>query len=83
MDGNDVLNVQTFDFGQRITPIATPTKVGYTFTGWDPELPEFMPAEDLTVFAQWQVNSYTVTYMDDNDVRSPRVQAPTIRFMYC
>ncbi len=68
MDGNDVLNVQTFDFGQRITPIATPTKVGYTFTGWDPELPEFMPAEDLTVFAQWQVNSYTVTYMDDNDV---------------
>ena len=68
MDGNDVLEVGTFDFGQRITPIANPTKVGYTFIGWEPALPEFMPAEDLTVFAQWQVNSYTITYMDDNDV---------------
>lgn len=29
--------------------------------GWDPELPARMPAEDLTVSAVWQINSYNIT----------------------
>jgi hypothetical protein len=65
MDGNDVLDVDTFAFGAAITPIADPHKEGYTFNGWDPALPTAMPAEDLTVNAQWQVNSY---YIDINQV---------------
>ena len=61
VDGNDVLGVQNYAFGATITPIADPTREGYTFTGWNPELPETMPANDLTVYAQWQINSYTIT----------------------
>ena len=61
MDGNDVLGEQTYAFGATVTPIAEPTKEGYTFTGWNPAVPATMPAENVTVYAQWQVNSYTVT----------------------
>ena len=61
MDGNSILAQDTFAFGATITPIANPTKEGYTFTGWDPALPTTMPANDLTVNAQWQINSYNIT----------------------
>ena len=61
MDGNDVLDVDTFAYGATITPIANPTREGYTFTGWNPALPTTMPANNLTVDAQWQINSYNIT----------------------
>ena len=61
MDGNDVLNVDTFAIGAPVVPMADPVKEGYTFTGWDPQLPSTMPAENLTVQAQWQANKYTIT----------------------
>lgn len=38
----------TIAFGDTITPIAGPAKKGYTFVRWV-ELPETMPAEDITV----------------------------------
>jgi hypothetical protein len=46
----------------------TPTKTGYTFVGWDMEIPESMPAENITITALWQINQYTVTFMDDERV---------------
>jgi len=61
MDGNNMLAQDTFAFGATITPIANPTREGYTFIGWTPALPTTMPAEDLTVNAQWQINSYDIT----------------------
>ncbi len=42
--------------------ITAPAKEGYTFAGWAPEVPTTMPAEDVTVNAQYTINSYTVTY---------------------
>lgn len=53
--------------GSEITPPEDPTKEGYTFTGWVPEIPETMPQGGLTVVAQWQVNRYTLTYIVDNE----------------
>ena len=68
MDGNTVLDIDTFAYGAVVTPIDNPTLTGYTFNGWSEELPTTMPANDITVYAQWSVNSYTITYMDGNTV---------------
>ena len=46
-------------YGTVVTPPANPTRTGYTFTSWDPALPDTMPAEDTTVTAQWSANTDT------------------------
>ena len=52
----------TQDYGTEITAPDNPTRKGYTFKGWDKEIPETMPAENITVKAQWKINQYTITF---------------------
>ena len=52
----------TQDYGTEITAPDNPTRKGYTFKGWDKEIPETMPAENITVTAQWEINRYTITF---------------------
>ena len=44
----------TQDYGTEITAPDKPTRKGYTFKGWDREIPETMPAENITITARWK-----------------------------
>nr|MCR5140728.1 InlB B-repeat-containing protein [Bacteroidaceae bacterium] len=53
-------------YDSKITPEAEPTKEGYTFSGWS-EMPETMPANDVTVTGSFTVNTYKLTYVVDGE----------------
>ena len=59
--GSEIVPI-TQDYGTEITAPNNPTRKGYTFMGWDKEIPETMPAENITVKAQWEINQYTITF---------------------
>ena len=61
-NGGSEISPITQDYGTEITAPADPTRKGYTFKGWDKEIPETMPAENMTVKAQWEINQYTITF---------------------
>ena len=63
--GSEVPSI-TQDYGTAITPPAAPARTGYTFAGWDREIPTAMPAENMTITARWQVNQYTITFKPEN-----------------
>lgn len=63
--GSEVAPI-TQDYGTTITPPAAPPRTGYTFAGWDREIPTTMPAEDMTITARWTVNQYTITFKPEN-----------------
>lgn len=58
-----------YEYGSSITPELEPTKEGYTFSGWS-DIPETMPANDVTVTGSFIVNKYQITYIIDGEVFS-------------
>ena len=64
-DGGSDVPAITQDYGTEVIAPADPTKTGYTFAGWDKAIPATMPAENVTVKAQWNVNQYTITFDTD------------------
>ena len=55
----------TQDYNTEIIKPNDPVKEGYTFIGWDKELPQVMPSEDMTFNAEFEVNKYTITFVVD------------------
>ena len=66
VDG-EVYATDSIEYGAAITPIAEPVKEGYTFSGWS-EVPEAMPASDVTISGTYTVNNYTVTFKIGDEV---------------
>ena len=60
-DGTEVDTI-TQDYATAVTAPADPTKEGCTFAGWSQDIPDTMPAENLTLTAQWDINQYTISF---------------------
>ena len=67
--GQDIVIKQ--DYGTAITPPAAPTRTGYTFAGWNREIPTAMPAEDMTITARWTENRVIVIIRPDDSKDEP------------
>lgn len=66
VDG-EVYAIDSIAYGATIEPLEEPTKEGHTFSGWS-EIPETMPAEDITITGSFTANSYIVTFIIDGEV---------------
>ena len=64
-DGGSEIAPIVFKYGEAVSVSSFPSKIGYTFAGWDKEIPKSMPAADLTLKAKWTVNQYTITFDTD------------------
>ena len=69
---------QTYKYGAAVTAIADPTKTGYTFTGWSPAVPAKMPAEALTVYAQWRKTTPDTVVFDPNNINGKTLAAKSL-----
>ena len=61
VDGTEYKTV-TVPCGDAIPELAMPEKTGYTFSGWD-NLPNTMPAKNITVTGKFSINSYVLKYV--------------------
>ena len=62
---NSIITSQIVKEGDAATaPVAPRNRTGYTFSGWDKDFSNV--TSDLTVKAQYKINTYTVTFVDDN-----------------
>jgi uncharacterized repeat protein (TIGR02543 family) len=71
----DATSTQDVDFGDLVTEPTAPVKDGYTFAGWfDAAIGgtqwdfanDTMGAGDMTLYGQWTLNTYTVTFDPQN-----------------
>ena len=66
VDG-EVYHQESLEYGSVIVVPDAPTNGDYTFSGWS-EVPETMPAHDVTITGSFVTNTYTVTFMVDGEV---------------
>ncbi|PKV04444.1 L,D-transpeptidase catalytic domain-containing protein, partial [Bifidobacterium pseudolongum subsp. globosum] len=68
-NGGTTVKTATVEHGQKVTQPAAPTRTGYTFTGWytaktgGSKYDFAKPiTADITLYAQWTANKYTVKF---------------------
>ncbi len=74
---------QTVQYGGKVLEPEDPAETGYTFGGWFREsscatawnFDEDTIASDITIYAKWTINSYTVTFDVQEHGTAPAVQS--------
>ena len=71
VDG-EVYFEKDYEYGETIdkSEIADPEKEGYTFTGWNPEIPDTVPSSDVEIYAMFDINQYDIKYYVDDALYS-------------
>jgi hypothetical protein len=64
---SEVISTKSVEYGTEIVEPEALDSVGYTFTGWDTDVPATMPDKDVTAVAQWSINSYNLKFIGFND----------------
>ena len=65
--GDEVLSVDSVEYGAKIETPQAPEKEGHTFNGWK-DIPETMPANDVVVVGSYSVNKYLLTFKIGDEV---------------
>ncbi len=62
-NGGSTVAARRVKVGERLGTLPTPTRTGYTFSGWgDGVSADTVPTGDVTYTAQWTARTYTVTF---------------------
>ena len=62
-----IVDTVNYVAGESITA-KTPSKIGYDFAGWEPAVPDAMPAENTSFTALWQAKTYNAVFMVDGEI---------------
>ncbi len=65
VDGK-IYKTQSYKYGEEIFPLAEPTKIGYTFSGWS-EIPSSMPGNSIEVNGTFTASTYNIKYYVDGE----------------
>jgi uncharacterized repeat protein (TIGR02543 family) len=74
-NGGSAVSSITQNYDTVVIAPEDPTKEGYTFDGWSPAVPATMPANNITLMAQWVINNYLITYVS-NPVAGGSISGP-------
>ena len=81
-NGGPTINSIEVRRGEAIPTIEDPVRVGYTFKGWynDSELTsifsdEVMPGRNITLYAKWEANRYTITFNSNGGSKVDSIEA--------
>jgi uncharacterized repeat protein (TIGR02543 family) len=64
-NGGSSVNSITKNYGELVGTVEETTKEGYTFKGWSPTIPQYVPASNSTYEAQWEINRYRVSFEEN------------------
>ncbi|WP_025725494.1 InlB B-repeat-containing protein [Acholeplasma granularum] len=64
-DGGNIIDNILVDYNSVIDLNIIPQKLGYEFLGWDQEIPNKMPANNLNIKALWGDITYTIIFDTD------------------